>query len=161
MNFEFFCFSRERRWEKWSDNDCFLLVQSDIKMLKNSELFLQSWSMLPSPNDDEKKVISQPELIKLYLISLPKYRYCLTFDATQATHYALIPASLSDCLEFYIGQSFTASELHSRLKFKAIKRISPKKLFLERELEGLLEFGVRYEKADLHWLVFKKSNHQS
>lgn len=101
-------------------------------------------------NDEE--TISQPVLTKLYLICLPDHRYRLTGNATQATHYALMPSTLNDYLEFnwevYIREEYTADELRSELRLEAIRRIAHKQLFWEREMAGLLEFGVRYEKEE-------------
>ena len=103
---------------------------------------------LASPSDLD--LPTQPKMTKVYLRLLPHHRYCLTPTSAEATHYALMPDVQVDYLEFtwdlYAdGEGHTAVKLRSELQIEGIKRIVPRRLFLERELEGLLEFGVQFE----------------
>ena len=103
---------------------------------------------LAAPSEED--VPSQPVLAKVYLTSQTNNRYRLTTKSIEATHYGLMPAVeyLEFDWEFYAGEEYTVAQLRLELQLEEIKRMVPKRLFLERELEGLLEFGIRYEKEE-------------
>ena len=117
-------------------------------MTTQSTLKDDTQDMLAAPSEED--IPSQSVLAKVYLTLQANNRYRLTTKSIEATHYGLMPAVeyLEFDWEFYAGEEYTVAQLQSVFQLKEIKRMVPKRLFLERELEGLLEFGVRYEREE-------------
>ena len=101
---------------------------------------------LAAPSEED--VPFQPVLAKVYLTLEPNNRYRLTTKSIEATHYGLVHVAEYFEFDWGAGKEYTVAQLRLELQLEEIKRVVPKRLFLERELEGLLEFGIRYEKQE-------------
>ena len=102
---------------------------------------------LTSSDDD---LPLQPAGIKLFFIQKTGNRYCYTPESANATHYAIMPVSLRNYFEcaweiYALPEGLSSACLREELDLKEIKRVGRRDLFLERELDDLLSFGVQFE----------------
>src|SRR3989338_3797208 len=102
---------------------------------------------LTSSDDD---VPLQPAGIELFFIQKTGNRYSYTSEPANATHYDVMPVSLRDYFEcaweiYALPEGLSSSCLREELDLKEIKRVGRRDLFLERELDDLLSFGIQFE----------------
>src|SRR3989338_9977630 len=104
---------------------------------------------LTSSDDD---VPLQSAEIKLFFIQKTGHRYSYTRESAKATHYAMMPVRLRGFFEcaweiYALPEGLRAACLREELDLKEIKLIRRRRLFLERELDDLLSFGMQFEES--------------
>src|SRR3989338_2845484 len=110
---------------------------------------------LASPSDDAEDQNETEK--KIYLICLHNEgeRYRLTDQCQDATHYAFVPAGLQHYLEYtwaiYANRDdgWSREELRHELNIDQIKKVVKKRLHVERELDDLVSFAVRFDRKQL------------